>query len=222
MRTLALGSLCALAVASCGPRTTPGATVDAYRDAVAGDHAGRAWALMSDDARSSTSRARFDAEFERRVDAGDTLTDALEDASRADAVLTAALPFSSFETMQLGYIDGQWRIVGGVGTLYDHGTPRDATVSFIRAVRSRDAAQLRALAPAEWRAWMTDDDVAAWMAENSDRLDETAALIEAALDGPLAVSEDRATLRYGGAELILVREGDHWVIEDFDRGRDAL
>ena len=221
MRTLALGSLCALA-AACGPRATPGATVDAYRDAVAGDHPGRAWALMSGDAQASTSRARFDAEFDRRVAAGDALTDALDDASRADVVLSATLPFSSFEAVELGYIDGQWRIVGGLGTLYDHDTPRGATISFLRAVRARDAAQLRALAPAEWRAWMSDDDVAEWMAANAERLDEIAALVEAALDGPLSVGEERATLRYGGAEMVLVREGDRWVIEDFDRGHNAL
>jgi hypothetical protein len=221
MRTIVVGSLL-VAVSACGPRSTPGATVDAYRNAVQSNRPGQAWALMSDEVRSTTSRARFDTGFEQRVEASADLLDALDDAAHADAVLMAHLPFSAYETLELGWIDGQWRIVGGVGTLFDHATPRSTVISFVRAVRARDAAQLRALAPAEWRAWMSNEDVAVWMAENAGRLDEIAALVEAALDGPVTATDDRASLRYGGAEMVLVREAGRWVIEDFDRGRDAL
>lgn len=200
----------------CAGGRTPQHALREYRDALAHDRAGEAWRLMSEDARAATSRERHDAEFARRVEAGRPLREALRDAGSAEAQLSASLPYSRYETAELAWIDGRWQIVDGVGRFYSQATPRDATISFIRAIEQGDAAALRRLAPASYRGQMSEDDVMAWLEREADTLEELVSLLSASIDAPIAEAGAVAVLRYGASELRLANEGGRWVIVDFD------
>lgn len=171
---------------------------------------------MSPDARAATSRERHDVEFSRRVEAGKPLREALRDAGRADARVTATLPYSRYETAELAWIEGRWQIVSGVARFYSQATPRDAAISFIRALEQGDASALRRLAPSAYRAQMSEDDVARWLEREEDAIAELIALLSASVDGPVVETGDTAVLRYGSSQLLMENEGGSWVVVDFE------
>lgn len=195
---------------------TPQDALRAYAAAVRHADADRAWSLATADYRAAHSRERFDAEFAARVAGGDAYADALADAADGAASVSAELAYSDFETLELRYIDGQWRIVDGVGDLFSQATPRDALQTFVRAVRANDAAALLRLVPAEFRARITEDDLAEWLATRSEALAETVAKLEASADAPIRERDGRAVLRYGAEEMVFALEDGRWVIADFD------
>ena len=205
-----------VAATACGGAATPQEVLREYRDALDSADPDRAWDLMSPDVRSSSSEERFEADFERRLQAADVLAEQLDDASRSDAVITATLDYGRFESLEMAYVDGGWQILEGVGIFYSQASPRDALVSFIRAVHHSDIEQILLLVPVEYRAQMDADDVTDWLDRRNAELSETIALLEANVDTPIVESGDSAVLRYGSREIRFLREGGVWVIEDFD------
>lgn len=195
---------------------TPQDALRAYSSAVRSGDADRAWALTTTDYRAAHSRERFEAEFEARAAGGDAYADQLAEAADGAASVSAELPYSEFETLSLRYVDGQWRIVDGVGDLFSQATPRDTLQTFVRAVRANDATALLRLVPAEFRARITEDDLAEWLAARSDELAETVAKLEASADAPIPERDGRAVLRYGAEQMVFALEDGRWVIADFD------
>lgn len=199
----------------CGGASTPQRTAADYEGAVKSGASERAWRLHTQDYRASVSRDRFESDFERRVEAAADVVPALEHASNSDASLTAELPYSEYETVELAFVDGAWRITAGVGQLYSQSTPRETIVSFIRAVEAGNAAALMPLVPPEFRAQMSEADLERWLDESADDLAQTVALLKSSVDGPIYESGDSATIRYGASTMTLRRESGRWLIEDF-------
>lgn len=206
----------ALGAIACGGARTPQATVAAYERALRHDDAASALALTTAEYRAATPRERFVAEFDRRVAAGRSLRDQLAVAAEADAVLTASIPYSRYESVSLGFIDGQWRITGGVADMWDRSTPRAAVVAFVRAVTARDARGIVGLVPAEFLAHAGEAEIEQWLVSNETELTEMVALIEAELDQPIVAAGDSAIFHYGDASIRLRRENGGWVIVDFN------
>ena len=164
--------------AACGGAATPQETLRQYRDAIESEDQRHAWSLLSPEYRAQISEERFEADFGRRVDSGEMLIEQLSDAARNDASLTATLPYSGFETLELAFVGGRWVIVDGVGRLYSQSTPREALIAFIRAVQHENAEMLLRLVPSEYRAQMDVVDLAQWLDRRSSELDETLALLQ--------------------------------------------
>ncbi len=215
MRRLALGIL-ALVLVGCGRGDTPQDAARDYARAVRHDDPGLALSLSSEALRERTSEDRFAADFQRRVDAGDSLVEGLRHAADSDASLTASLPYSEYEKLELAFIDGRWRIVGGVAEFFGQRTPRAALVTFIRAVEAGDTQVLLAVVPAEYRSRIDASDLDEWLDRRADELAETLALLRSSLDAEIPEHDGRAVFRYGAREMEFVREDGRWVIADFE------
>lgn len=211
-----LAPLSALFLGACAGGNTPQDAVREYAGAVDDGNADRAWRLTSPRYRAGTSRARFEAVFADRAEAGPEYADQLRAAARNDAELDAKLEYSGFETVTLAYTPDGWRITGGVGAFFSQSSPRDTLATFIRAVRRGDTATLARLVPAEYRAQISDADLARWLEARADELADTIALIEASSDAPIRQRDGTAVLRYGAREMEFRLEGGRWVIADFD------
>ncbi len=216
------GGICAVAAGAtvaamgCAGGVTPQDTVREYARAVDRGDSDRAWALTAPEARSATSRARFNTDFASEAAAGESYTDALRRAADGSAELHAELPYSDFETATLAYVDGAWVITGGVGDFFSQATPRDTLRTFIRAVQSQDTQALMPLIPGEFRAQIEEDDLATWLEARSVELEQTVALLLSSVDAPIRERDGEAWLRYGSHEMSFVSENGRWVISDFD------
>ncbi len=195
--------------------TTPQDGLRSYRDALESGDQDLAWRQMSPDFLARTSDARFGAEFERRMAAGDPLIDELDAATDADASLSASLAYSRHETVTLGYIDGRWLITSGVANFYDRSTPPLALIAFIHAVESHDVDELLRLVPSTYRAQMSAEELDRWLDDEADALSETITLLRANADAPITEVNGTAVLRYGAQEMRFIQEGLDWTIEDF-------
>ena len=196
--------------------TTPQQTLRDYENALGRHDADAARQLLDDAARSSTSEQRFEEEFQRRIEAGDDYRRRVIAAANADATIVSELDYDGYDRVHLILVDGQWRINSGVGAVDSRDTPRAAAVAFIRAVEAGDTTRMMNLVPSEWRARMSEEDLAVWMQTRQAELAEIVALLKTAIDTPASVSGDRATLRYGSRQMSFVRESNSWMIEDFD------
>jgi hypothetical protein len=206
----------ALLAAACSGSSTPQDVLRDYAQAVESDNAARAYALTTPEFRAATSEARFESDFDRRVEAGPDLTEALREGAEGTASLHAQVPYSDYESVKMAYIRGHWVITGGVGVFFSQSSPRDTLLTFIRALRGRDTATMLRLVPGEYRARIDAEALDAWMDAREDELAETLALLEASVDAPIRERDAAATLRYGAREMRFVREGARWVIEDFE------
>ncbi len=216
----AVASLAAAAslVAACGSTgaATPQQTLRDYERALSNEDPAAARRLLDQTARASTSEQRFEDEFQRRVDAGDVYQRRVAAAAEADATVAAELEYNGYDRVELVLLDGEWRIQSGVGAVDSRDTPRAAAVAFIRAVEANDTRRMMNLVPSEWRARMSEEDLADWMQSRAAELAELVALLKTAVDAPVSMHGDRATLRYGSRQMSFVRESDSWMIEDFD------
>lgn len=214
--TTLAAALAAASVVACAHVATPGDVVRDYAAAVAHDKPAAAWDLAAPQVQAATSRERHDAEFQRRVDAGDRYVESLRAAADEPVTLSAELHYSELETLTLAVVDGQWRITGGVANATPQATPRAALAAFARAVEARDPVALRRLVPSELRAQIRDEDLLSWLDRAGPELADTLALIRASADAPIRENGDTATFRYGSRTMRFVREDGLWMIEDFE------
>ncbi len=213
---ISLPILTVFLLSACGGGSTPQDLLQEYAQALEGDNANRAYTLTSPEYRAANSVNRFESEFDRRVEAGSSLTEALHGAAEGEASLTARAEYSDYESVELEYRGDRWVITSGVGVFFSQATPRDTLITFIRAVKARDTATMLRLVPGEFRSRIDSDALEAWMDTRADELAETLALLEASVEAPIREREDTATLRYGAREMRFIREGSRWVIEDFE------
>jgi hypothetical protein len=188
--------------------------MDAYARALERDDAAAASALLAPAARAGRSAEQLHAAFARRRDVGPELRRQARRAAESEAIVEAGLAYSRYETLSLGYIDGAWRITGGVADVSDTSTPRAAVVTFLRGVGGGDAAAVLSVIPSAARAYTGVPEVQAWLAENATELEEIVALVELALARGLTEQGDNATLAYGASVMRLEREPQGWVIVD--------
>lgn len=200
---------------ACGGATTPHRTIDRYADALEVDDADAAWHLLTPEAQRRIGRARFDVAFARRREAGYPLVDALREADKTPATLSAHLAFGEGEHVWLTYTDAGWRVAGGLSTPYAQRTPRESAWAFVQAIRAQNAQALLRLSPAAWRAQLTPDQVGDWLSSNQTLLEALADRIADALDGDWIESSQRATLVHAAGRLSLILEDGRWVVQSF-------
>jgi hypothetical protein len=208
--------LTALVISGCQRTATPQRTAQNYAAALEQSDADAARALFSQEMRDERSDVRLDAEFERRVQASDSLTESLASAAEAPATLSAWLPFADIERLEMNLVNDQWVIVDGVLAPRPFSSPRDTLLALVRALNTQDANLLYELMPPEFRSETSLESLTAWMTDEASAIADTAQLLSLHASEPLSVSEDRAVLRYGSRTLVMRREAERWFVWDFD------
>jgi hypothetical protein len=213
---VALIVLLALGCVGCVRAERPAAAVEVYADAVASGNYARAYDLMS-------------AEYQRRVSREEFIkmlrespADLREGARRLRAGAHALSVHASYvyedtgEELRLVQEDGKWRFDVNPLDFYPQDTPRGALRSFIRAVELKRYDVLVRLVPKSYA--MTEAQLRTQF--EGPMAKEVAALLgrlRGALDAPVDLHGDQASILYGDRQEIRFRREDGvWKIEDFD------
>jgi hypothetical protein len=203
-----------LASACAGAATgSPEAALAALADALEAHDAEAAYALMS---RSYRARVPFDT-FRALVAAEDEASLAAIAALRepeGPAEIEARIVVSENEEIVLRREDGAFRVETDVVDYYSQLTPRAALRSFVRAAEHERYDVILRLMPRRDREQFDEARVRALWAEQRERMDRIVGVLRGALDAPIEVLGQRATLRGPSAHATLVLEGDVWVVED--------
>lgn len=108
-----------------------------------------------------------------------------------------------------------FRINQAVTDFYPRRTPRQALVSFVRAVEAERWDVLFDSMPQVDREGLDPRQLAARIAPQLEELTRIAALLRMHLDAVIEIVGDRATMPYGeGATMRFVRESDGWKVEE--------
>jgi hypothetical protein len=195
----------------------PGRVLRDYAAAVRAGDAERAWGLLSDETKRTTTFEAFQAELKRDPEQARELADLME-RPIGPPVVTAQLGAPDGEPIQMVQLDGEWHLRLSSVDPYSQASPLAALRSFVRATTHRRYDVLLRLAPSQDRK-LLDEDKLRKAFEGTER-EEIATLsqaIEAGLGhGRLEVLGDRATFDLGaGSTVELVRENGNWCIENY-------
>ena len=197
-----------LLVISCAsapqPLSAPSRAVQRLVRAVRSDNPARLYALLSDEARESIDRERFEALWlQNRAELLD-LAEALE-RTTAKPEAYARQSLAGDERVVLVLEQGRWYVEGGVLDAVALRTPLDAVAALRRALQRRDLESfLHLLSRSRRLAWQATLD--AVIEQTGDPLD-----MEVEIQG------DRATVRTtGGTVIHLLQEAGRWKVSDLE------
>lgn len=192
---------------------SPKEVVESFGRALAEGRLEAAYGLLSEAQRGALTRA----DFERQVRNNQTEVKAFSSASsrlvaeRVEATVTLA-EGTRLRLTQEG--DG-FRIDQPVTSFYPSTTPREALVSFVRAIEAGRWDVLLTLMPEADRGELDAAKLAERIAPQLEEVTRIAALLATSLEAPIEIVGDRATMPYGeGATMRFVRESDDWKVED--------
>jgi hypothetical protein len=98
---------------------------------------------------------------------------------------------------------------------YSQATPRAALHSFVAAIEASRWDVLLSLMPTADRAGLDAAALERSLAPRMEELTRLAALLASALDAPIEIVGERATLTYGESfSMRFVRENEGWKVED--------
>jgi hypothetical protein len=205
--TLALGL-------GCAHREAPAATVAAFGAALGRGDLRAAYQLTSAEFQRRTPFEAFAAGLAAGGDAaalGRRLTD---EAPRIPPRVEVTLGLG--ERVPLVLEAGGWRIDGPVDEVWGQGTPRAALRTFVRALDARRYDIVLRLIPDRYRGALSVERLRSfWEGDGKDEHRAFLERVRAAGTAPLSETGDEARLTLAPAgELILVREGGAWKIED--------
>jgi hypothetical protein len=191
-----------LALAACAARARPQETVEAYRRALSADDPAAAWALLSAEQRGSRTKEDFARTWRQLAEERGEQERALRRPSAPELSASTTVLAADLE---LAREAGFWRVRRAPVPGQPPRTPEEAVRALLRAAEHNNLdAFLRLLS----------SPVAEKLRK---KIGERVARLRAALDRPIPVEGDRATLQYDARFRIeLRREGDEWRIEDFD------
>ena len=198
-------------------RRTPEQTLAAFAQALRERRFEDAYAMMS---RSYRQRVTL-ADFRRHL--SENSEEARETAESLGAIdgpirEEAVVEYGDGEELHLVREDDGWRVATDLVDFYDQTEPRAALRSFVRAMeRGRYDVVLR-LVPNADREGMTPERMReTWTGEGREEVQRLIANLRAAVDNPIEVVGDRATMSYGERFTVqFVREDGLWKIEDPD------
>jgi len=205
-------------VAGC-PRagSSPTATVDAFAAELEAGDWEAAYGRLSESYRRRVPYNEFERHVRAHPEEVRELAVAMDDVDEAD-VVTARVPFTDGDSLQLRLENGRWRIVGNAVDFYDQSSPRAALRSFVRAMERRRYEVVLRFVPDADREGMTIEHMQrAWEGEAREEVERLVVALRENLDRPIEVVGDRATMSYGDSQSVqFVREGGAWKIEDPD------
>jgi hypothetical protein len=208
---LLLAAGCARSAAS-----RPTAAVDAYVAALEAGDWSRAYDLLSARYRREHTREEFVRMMrESQAEARETAARLRAGARRVE--VEARLDYGDpREELLLVEEGGAWRIAGDPLLFYPQDTPSRALRSFLRAVHLQRWDVALRFVPSDYRAHMTEADVAAeFEGERREENEAILRLLTANADNVIEVQGDLARMPYGDRyEIRFKREDGIWKIEE--------
>lgn len=213
----ALGLALSLSLVGCGGASagSPEAALASLERALRARDASAAYALMSRSYRARVPFETFVALVEHPSEEALAAIDALGHPD-GPAEIEAEVTLSEHDVVVLRREDGAFRVDSDVVDYYSQLTPRGALRSFVRAAEHQRFDVLLRLMPRRDREGFTEESLRALWTEQRERMDRLVGTLRSALDAPIEVIGDRATLSGEGAHATFVLEGDVWVVEDPD------
>jgi hypothetical protein len=140
------------------------------------------------------------------------------DRPTGPAVIAATVTSPSGQEVHLVLENGAWRVDGSTIDLYAQDTPRHAVAGFIRAIEQKRYDIVLRYVPDAHRDGLDAAKLrAAWEGLEKGEVQQVVAALKRTLPGAvIEETGERATLPYGSATLLLVREHGLWKIENFD------
>ena len=212
LTTLSLLLSCAL---SCSA-PTPQDTLVLYADALNNDEIDQAYALLSPEVQNAISYDAFSSNWGTYKKQMLPIIDELRSSENSAARVSAALKYSDYDTLSLNLTNDGWKITSGLFRFYAQSSPREALISFVRAMENRRFKVLMKFIPSEYTQHMTPESLKEDFERRPDEIDELVEELKANLHNPIQIRKDHAYMRYGDSEVTFVQEGDVWKIEDPD------
>jgi hypothetical protein len=198
-------------------RESPSATVRAFAEDLRAQRYADAYARLSETYRRRVPLDELIRRLEANPDEARDLAALLERVSD-EALVTARVTYGDGEILPLVLEDGDFRIAGDVADFYDQSSPRAALRSFVRAMeRRRYDVVLRFVPEADLEGMTVEKMRQAWEGTGREEIETLLLRLREALENPIEVVGDRATMPYGERyTALLVREQGIWKIEDPD------
>ncbi len=200
----------------CAPRRAPRApkdVVQAFAAALAEGHPARAYRLLSQAQREAISYDDFKKEIHGNHVESKELAKSLSEVRRVR--VRARVELADGRHLDLSHDGNKFRIDEPLWEFYSQTSPQAALRSFVRAIEASRWDVLLSLMPQADRGGLDAAKLEQNLAPRIEELTRLGALLATALDAPIEIVGDRATLTYGESfSMRFVRESDGWKIED--------
>jgi len=175
-----------------------------------------AYDALDPDFRERVTFASFQERFDKQRTLRRQIEPAIRKAARDAAYIDASLTYSDFDTLQMALTPEGWLITDGLFNFYGQRSPREALLSFIKAMENRNYEALLNLAPAEYARRMDASSIAEHLDAAPQRIAEMLELLRQNRDNLIKSQGNRAWMAYGPYRMDFVREDGLWKIEDPD------
>jgi hypothetical protein len=198
------------------PPRSPSDAVEAYAEAIAEGDAKAAHALLTASDQQRISRDEFARALASHRAEARELARHLEHTERAQVYAVVRLEDGSELRLERAERGG-FRVVDPLTRFYGQASPREALISFVRAVERKRWDVLLALMPERDREGLDAAALGRALETRYEELTRLVALLSEWRDNPIEVVGDRATMPYAESfSARFVREGERWKIEDPD------
>jgi hypothetical protein len=211
--------LCALLLHSlssaCGarPPRSPEDAVHAFAEALSAGRLERAYELLSSAQRESLTLVDFKRKIHNNPEESKALSQALERVRQVR--VQALVELADGRRLFLTQDGNKFAIDEPLAEFYSQATPRAALHSFVAAIEASRWDVLLSLMPTADRTGLDAAALERSLAPRMEELTRLAALLASALEAPIEIVGERATLPYGESfSMRFVRESDGWKVED--------
>lgn len=212
--------LCALLLhalsSGCGARRAPRSAEDAvqaFAAALADGRLERAYELLSPAQKETLTLDDFKNKIHENPRESKALTEALRHVRRAR--VQARVELADGRRLLLTQVGDKFAIDEPLAEFYSQASPRAALRSFVAAIEASRWDVLLSLMPEADREGLDAAALERGLAPRLEELTRLAALLTTALDAPIEIVGERATLSYGESYTMrFVRESDGWKVED--------
>jgi hypothetical protein len=192
---------------------SPEDAVQAFAAALASGRTERAYALLSPAQKETLTLDDFAKKIHDNPDEAKALSQALTQVRQVR--IQALVQLADGRRVQLTRDGNKFVIDEPLAEFYSLASPRAALRSFVAAIEASRWDVLLALMPAADRAGLDAAALERSLAPRMEELTRLAALLTTALQAPIEIVGERATLTYGeGSSMRFVRESEGWKVED--------
>lgn len=197
--------------------SSPQSSLDRYADALEAGDAKAAYALLSEEFRERVPFEEFESRFEVQREAyGEPLVKTLQQAADEPAFIDANLTYSEFDELKMVLTPDGWRLESGLFNFYGQRQPREALLSFIKAIERQKYDVLMQFIPNEYAQFMTVEQVREQFESNPARIQEMVALLKQNKHNDIRIRGNQAQMDYGPYMVTFKKEDGLWKIEDPD------
>lgn len=195
----------------------PQSVLRSYARALEEGRAEDAYRWLSDDARRGISLDAFRKMVRESPDDARELGRALSRPT-SPAVVTASVVSPDGQELRLVLEKGAWKLDFSAIQIYGQDTPRNTVRGFVRALEHKRYDILMRYVPEAQKEGLSAAKLkVAWEGPDKDEMTQILSGLKPVLaTAPIEETGDRATLQYGTATMLLVREHGVWKIEEFD------